>query len=70
MRRMSAAVMTAVGPIAIALVALAAAIPATLARAEPDAELRDLVTRHVQPMLIAARRHGGRAHTSTAAPCS
>ena len=56
MRRMSAAVMTAVG-----LVALAAAIPSTPARAEPDAELRDLVTRHVQPMLLAARRHGGRA---------
>ena len=34
MRRMSAAVMTAVG-----LVALAAVSPSTLARAEPDAEL-------------------------------
>src|SRR6476619_8350056 len=52
MRRMSAAVMTAVGLIAVALLALAAAIPATLARAEPDAELRDLVTRHVQPLLL------------------
>src|SRR6478735_9152410 len=47
MRRMSAAVMTAVG-----LLALAAAIPSTPARAEPDAELRDLVTRHVQPLLL------------------
>ena len=47
MRRMSAAVMTAVG-----LVALAAATPSTPARAEPDAELRDLVTRHVQPLLL------------------
>ena len=47
MRRMSAAVMTAVG-----LMALAAAIPSTPARAEPDAELRDLVTRHVQPLLL------------------
>src|SRR6185369_4669297 len=52
MRRMSAAVMTAVGLIAVALLALAAAIPSTLARAEPDAELRDLVTRHVQPLLL------------------
>src|SRR6187397_1763520 len=52
MRRMSAAVMAAVGLIAIALVALAAAIPSTPARAEPDAELRDLVTRHVQPLLL------------------
>src|SRR3954466_7034637 len=52
MRRMSAAVMTAVGLMAVALLALAAAIPATLARAEPDAELRDLVTRHVQPLLL------------------
>src|SRR6478672_10700828 len=47
MRRRSAAVMTAVG-----LMALAAAIPSTPARAEPDAELRDLVTRHVQPLLL------------------
>jgi beta-lactamase class C len=47
MRRMSAAVMTALG-----LVALAAAIPSAPARAEPDAELHDLVTRHVQPLLL------------------
>jgi CubicO group peptidase (beta-lactamase class C family) len=46
MRRMSAAVM------AVGLVAIAAAIPSTPARAEPDAELRDLVTRHVQPLLL------------------
>ena len=52
MRRMSAAVMTAVGLIAVALLALAAAIPFTSARAEPDAGLRDLVTRHVQPLLL------------------
>src|SRR3954452_21483909 len=52
MRRMSAAVMTAVGLIAFPLLALAAAIPATPAHAEPDAELRDLVTRHVQPLLL------------------
>ena len=52
MRRMPAAVMTAVGRVTIVLVALAAAIPSTLARAEPDAELRDLVTRHVQPLLL------------------
>src|SRR5258705_3317479 len=47
MRRMSAAVMTALG-----LVALAAAISSAPARAEPDAELHDLVTRHVQPLLL------------------
>jgi CubicO group peptidase (beta-lactamase class C family) len=47
MRRMSAAVMTALG-----LVALAAAVPSAPARAEPDAALRDLVTRHVQPLLL------------------
>lgn len=47
MRRMSAAVMTALG-----LVALAAAIPSAPARAEPDAALHDLVTRHVQPLLL------------------
>ena len=47
MRRMSAAVITAVG-----LVAIAATIPSTAARAESDAELRDLVTRHVQPLLL------------------
>ena len=48
MRRMSAAVMAAIG-----FVAIAAAIPAAPARAESDAELRDLVTRHVQPLLLA-----------------
>ena len=47
MRRMSAAVMTALG-----LVALAAAIPSAPARAESDAALHDLVTRHVQPLLL------------------
>ena len=47
MRRMSAAMMTALG-----LVALAAAIPSATARAEPDAALHDLVTRHVQPLLL------------------
>src|SRR4051812_3349070 len=52
MRRMSAAVMTAGRLVRVALWAPAAATPATPARAEPDAELRDLVTRHVQPLLL------------------
>jgi len=48
MRRMSVAVITAVG-----LAAIASTTPWAPARAQSDAELRDLVTRHVQPLLLA-----------------
>jgi len=48
MRRMSVAVIAAVG-----LAAIASAAPWAPARAQSDAELRDLVTRHVQPLLLA-----------------
>jgi hypothetical protein len=64
MRRMSAAVMTAVG-----LVAIAAATTSTPAHAETDAELRDLVTRHVQPLLLPPGAWPSRS-PSTAVPCS
>jgi beta-lactamase class C len=39
---------------AVGVAAIAATIPATVARAESDAEIEQLVRRHVQPMLIAA----------------
>lgn len=50
--RCSRAALTLVSAVGVAVIA--ATIPATSARAESDAEIEQLVRRHVQPMLIAA----------------
>ena len=50
--RCSRAALTLVSAVGVAVIA--AIIPATIARAESDAEIEQLVRRHVQPMLIAA----------------